>query len=172
MLRPSRGNLLRMSPTPGPIYNDFPRAGSMKSGFGPLLISLLLLSGCSKQAPQASSSQKAPDDSNTIAAVESNTPAPSDQNQPTAPEVPLPPPPPPSPVVKARALDGVRQNVVGDVDPQLTEELRNFIQQKKRMPQTFSEFATLRLDSIPRPPAGKKWAIDSESIEVKAVAAQ
>jgi len=84
----------------------------------------------------------------------------------------LPAPPPPSRVVNARALNPVRQNVTGEVDAQLTEELRTFIQQKKRMPQTFSEFATVRLDSVPRPPEGKKWAIDSESLEVKAVSAQ
>jgi hypothetical protein len=44
------------------------------------------------------------------------------------------------------------------------------VEQKKRLPQSFAEFATVRLDSIPRPPAGKKWVIDTDSFEVKAVA--
>ncbi len=77
---------------------------------------------------------------------------------------------PPMRSVLARADDQARQAVVGEVDPLLTEQLRTFIRQKNRMPASFSEFARARLDSVPRPPAGKKWVIDTESQEVKAVA--
>lgn len=132
---------------------------------------LLILNACHKTTPPATSSGNATEKTNATAAAEVDASA-SDQNPASSPGNPLPPPPPPSPVVKTRAVNAVRQNVIGEVDSQLTEELRNFVQQKQRMPQTFSEFATLRLDSIPRPPAGKKWVIDGETIEVKAVAAQ
>jgi hypothetical protein len=66
----------------------------------------------------------------------------------------------------------VRQAVTGDVDAFLTAELNNFIQQKKRLPESFAEFATLRLDSIPRPPENKKWVIDASDLQVKAVPAK
>ncbi len=83
-----------------------------------------------------------------------------------------PPEPPQAPLreVLARADDQSRQAVVGDVDPFLTAELQKFIQQKNRMPASFSEFTRARLDSVPRPPAGKRWVIDAASLEVKAVA--
>lgn len=83
-------------------------------------------------------------------------------------QAPQPEPPPP-PSVTARAENAPRQGVVGEVDPILTAELRNFIQLRQRMPVSFGEFARVRLDSIPRPPAGKKWAIDTTTLEVKAV---
>lgn len=79
------------------------------------------------------------------------------------------PEPPPPPSVVARAENAPRQSVVGEVDPVLTAELRNFIQLKQRLPVSFGEFARVRLDTIPRPPAGKKWAIDMTTLEVKAV---
>jgi hypothetical protein len=59
---------------------------------------------------------------------------------------------------------------VGDVDPYLTSQLKIFIQQKQRMPNSFTEFAHARLDSIPRPPEGKKWVIDGGAQQVKAAA--
>jgi len=82
-----------------------------------------------------------------------------------------PPEPPQAPLreVLSRADDKAHQAVVGEVDAFLTQQLRTFIQQKNRMPASFSEFARARLDTVPRPPAGKKWVIDTESLEVKAV---
>jgi hypothetical protein len=136
----------------------------------------ILVTGCPKKAPKAAVAP-ASADTNAAAAVEDNS-------QPTAlpdgaqasvspqPAQPLPPPPVPTREVASRAVNTVRQKVVGEVDAQLTSELRNFIQQKKRMPQSFAEFATMRLDSVPRPPEGKKWVIDAETQEVKAVASQ
>jgi hypothetical protein len=88
------------------------------------------------------------------------------------PVAPPEPPQPPSREVLARAENNARQAVVGEVDAVLTAELRAFFQQKNRLPATFAEFARARLDSVPRPPAGKKWVIDSENLEVKAVASQ
>ena len=91
--------------------------------------------------------------------------------QPTDGAQPAPavqPAPPPSPAVATRTDNTVHEAVAGDVDPFLTGQLQIFIQQKGRMPATFSELASARLDSIPRPPAGKKWAIDGADKQVKA----
>src|SRR6267154_1020010 len=80
---------------------------------------------------------------------------------PPAKPVPAKPLPAPPPSVAARADNYLRENVAGIPDPFLTEQLRTFIEQKHRMPESFAEFATSRLDSIPRPPEGKKWVIDT-----------
>lgn len=80
---------------------------------------------------------------------------------------------PPAPAnVTAHTQNAPAENVVGQVDPFLTQQLRIFMQQKGRMPQSFAELASTRLDSIPNPPLGKKWVIDTASREVKAVAAK
>ena len=79
---------------------------------------------------------------------------------------------PPPPNVTAHTQNAPAQNIVGQVDPFLTQQLGIFIQQKGRMPQSFAELASTRLDSIPNPPAGKKWVIDNATKEVKAVASQ
>ncbi len=57
----------------------------------------------------------------------------------------------------------------GQVDPFLTQQLRAFVQQKGRLPADFRELARTSLDSVPRAPAGMKWAIDPTTQEVKAV---
>jgi hypothetical protein len=77
-------------------------------------------------------------------------------------------PPVPTPAVQARAENNVRQSAEGEVDPFLTSELKKFVAKNHRLPQTFSEFASSQLDSVPRPPAGKKWVIDAASVQVKA----
>ena len=74
--------------------------------------------------------------------------------------------------ITANADNNLRQSVEGDVDQFLTAQLRIFVQKKGRLPQSFLEFKNASLDSMPRPPAGKKWAIDAASIQVKAVNAQ
>lgn len=68
----------------------------------------------------------------------------------------------------ARADNAVHDSVNGEANAFLTQQLRIFVQQKGRLPASFNELASTRLDSIPRPPAGKKWAIDSSTSEVKA----
>jgi hypothetical protein len=96
------------------------------------------------------------------------------QNTPPLPnpvkaEQPLPPPPRP---VAAVAENAPQQSVVGQVDPFLTEQLRIFVQQQRRLPRSFAELASTRLDSIPGPPPGMRWAIDASTTQVKAVKAQ
>src|SRR5260370_34887415 len=74
-----------------------------------------------------------------------------------------------APGVGTRAENTVRETVEGDVNPFLTDQLRIFVQQQGRLPRTFTEFVRARLDSTPRPPAGKMWAIDSGSSRIKPV---
>ena len=77
---------------------------------------------------------------------------------------------PPAPLkVTANADNYVRENVTGTVDPNLTAQLRNFVQTYGRLPQTCTEFANRGLDSMPRPPEGSKWVIDAPNQQVKAV---
>jgi hypothetical protein len=124
-----------------------------------LLAAALVAMGCHKKAAPAGT---ATESSSVTNAAEGEL-----ANGPVAP--PEPPQPPPREVL-ARADDKAHQAVVGEVDAFLTAQLRAFIQQKNRMPASFSEFTRARLDTVPRPPAGKKWVIDTESLEVKAVA--
>ena len=77
---------------------------------------------------------------------------------------------PPPAAVATRAENSVQANVTGQPDPFLTAQLRTFIKNKGRIPASFADFARQALDSIPQPPAGTKWAIDSSDQTVKAVA--
>lgn len=112
-----------------------------------------IVSGCSRSTPSVTTV------SNGVATF-TNRPVGASQNV-------LPPPPPP---VAARAENSLGLKVTGDIDLFLTSELQNFIQQQNRLPVSFAEFANLRLDSVPRPPPGKKWVIDRADLQVKAVA--
>jgi hypothetical protein len=53
------------------------------------------------------------------------------------------------------------------VVPFLTSQLRIFIQEKGRLPETFAEFAGARLDSVPRLDPGLTFVIDPATQEVK-----
>lgn len=110
-----------------------------------LAVAVLVLSGCRKQpeSPSGTAGQKPGD---------------------------APAAPPPK-YVSANAQNVPAENVAGEVNPFLTEQLRIFIREKGRMPESFAELARARLDSVPRAPEGKKWVIDTASKEVKAVAA-
>jgi hypothetical protein len=77
--------------------------------------------------------------------------------------------PPAPPKVAANADNYVRQNVTGTVDPNLTAQLRAFVQRNGRLPQSFTEFANRGLDSMPHPPEGTKWVIDAPNQQVKSV---
>jgi hypothetical protein len=77
--------------------------------------------------------------------------------------------PPPPAKVAANAENAVRENVSGQVDPNLTAQLRSFVQKYGRLPQSFTEFANRGLDSMPRPPEGTKWVIDAPNQQVKSV---
>ena len=127
---------------------------------------LLVIPGCHKKKPTADSAQaSAPAEAPSTPAEQSS--APLQSAPPPAQPVKALPPPPPS--VAARAENYLRQNVPGDPDAFLSAELRNFVQMKHRLPDSFSEFASVRLDSIPRPPEGKKWVIDIANLQVKSV---
>ena len=86
-----------------------------------------------------------------------------------APAKPLPPPPK---YVTANADNNIRQRVDGDVDAFMSGLLRSFVQKNSRMPQSFYEFSLKGMDTIPRPPEGKRWVIDASDLTVKAVPAQ
>jgi hypothetical protein len=57
----------------------------------------------------------------------------------------------------------------GVVVPFLTTQLRIFIQEKGRLPQSFAELAGARLDSVPRLDPGLTFIIDPATQEVKIV---
>lgn len=86
-----------------------------------------------------------------------------------APAQPLPPPPR---HIEAAAQNAPQASAAGEVNPFLTEQLRIFVQQYRRLPTSFTELATKRLDSVPGPPPGTKWVIDSSTMQVKAVKSQ
>ena len=86
-----------------------------------------------------------------------------------APPTTAPLQPPPN-YVAATARNAPEQNVAGEINAFLTEQLRIFIREKGRLPESFTELARARLDSVPRPPDGKRWVIDASSREVKAAA--
>ena len=77
-----------------------------------------------------------------------------------------------APSVAASADNSIQENVAGETDAFLTTQLRAFVQKKGRLPESFTEFHRTSLDSLPRPPAGKKWVIDKSSQSVKVVPAQ
>src|SRR5262249_38716080 len=112
--------------------------------------------GCHKKEAQSSNQSQNPGDLGT----------PVNAAPDAKPGEPLPPPPP---KVAANADNYIRQNVNGTVDPNLTAQLRTFIQRNGRLPQSFTEFANRGLDSMPHPPEGAKWVIDAPTQQVKAV---
>jgi hypothetical protein len=120
----------------------------------------LFVAGCQK-------SDAPPQQQPAPAADASPAPAPDSPNP-----AGLPPPPPPNPNVTARAENSVQANVGGQPDEFLTQQLRVFIQEKGRLPQTFAEFARARLDNVPKPPEGTKWVIDSATQQVEAAASK
>ena len=121
------------------------------------LLMALLATGCHKSDAPAGQ-QTAP--------VADTTPTPAPDSSGVAP---APPSPAPNPNVTARTENAVQANVTGEVNEFLTQQLRIFIQQQGRLPQSFAEFARARLDNVPKPPPGTKWVIDSTSQQVEAV---
>ena len=83
---------------------------------------------------------------------------------------PSPGQPRPNAVPPARTI---QERINGAIHAQMTVQLRMYMEKNGgRMPESFSEFANVRLDSIPRPPDGKKWVIDIATLQVKAVSAK
>jgi hypothetical protein len=139
-----------------------------------IALSICIGTGCKKKDSASPATAASSGQTNVTAAVSAPAPEqPSDSPPgyipPVAPPKSTVPTPPPR-FVTANADNMVRENVSGTVDGFLTQQLRTFIQQKNRMPESFSEFVSARLDSLPRAPEGKRWVIDGASLEVKAVA--
>lgn len=61
------------------------------------------------------------------------------------------------------------QPIEGRVHTFMTSQLRIFIREKGRMPESFAEFANARMDSVPFPPDGMEYAIDYHSRQIKIV---
>jgi hypothetical protein len=135
------------------------------------LLGAMVLLGCKKKEMASSDTGATVPQSDpaTQASPRAEGSAPEDQPiRIVTTEKPKPLPAPP-PYVAARAENALRQGIVGEVQPFLTEQLRIFVQKNHRMPESFGEFSNSRLDSIPRPPEGTKWVIDTASVQVKAV---
>src|ERR1041384_8356686 len=114
-----------------------------------LLVCWLGPAGCGKkQAPVPAS--PAPD------SVQSESQPAQDESASGAAQAPAPAPPPGS----APPQDQTPQPIGGVVVPFLTSQLRIFIQEKGRLPVSFTEFAGARLDSVPRLQPGLTFAID------------
>jgi hypothetical protein len=69
----------------------------------------------------------------------------------------------------APAFSQPHQPIEGRVHPFMTSQLRIFIREKGRMPESFAEFANARMDSVPFPPEGMEYAIDYSSRQIKIV---
>ena len=67
------------------------------------------------------------------------------------------------------APEGEVAALEGAVHPFMTSQLRRFIQEKGRLPESFSEFTTARMDSVPRPPPGMEYVIDANAQAAKVV---
>jgi hypothetical protein len=118
-----------------------------------LLGAALNLAGCHKQtAPAPAAQVEATTQSDTEPA-----PAQAQQRQAVAQSQPEP-----KPAANLQPVNGVAV-------PALTAQLRIFIQEKGRLPETFAELAGARLDSVPRLERGLAFAIDPTTQEVKIV---
>jgi hypothetical protein len=118
---------------------------------------VISVAACHKKQPEAPPTQSAETAGTTHG---------PDQPQAQTAAKPLPPPPA---VVAANADNYVRANVTGQPDPFLTQQLRGFISKYGRLPESFAEFKRQSLDSMPTPPEGTKWVIDSSDSQVKSV---
>jgi hypothetical protein len=77
--------------------------------------------------------------------------------------------PEPTPVPSAPTQPAPAQPIAGVVAPFLTSQLKIFIQEKGRLPESFAEFAAARLDNVPPLQAGLSFVIDPATREVKIV---
>lgn len=140
----------------------------MKIPLSLALVAVMVLPGCKREpaaAPPVDTSATA-----TAASQSAEAPPQAAPKAPQAPAAPGPPLPPPPRFVTAVAQNAPGQNVVGQVDSFLTGQLLKYVEQNHRLPRSFAEFTSSRLDTIPGPPPGKKWVIDAANLQVKAVA--
>jgi hypothetical protein len=128
----------------------------MKLLFASILIIGLATVACGKKkstAPEAA----------TPSTAAENVAAPDSSAEPVANE-PAPRPrrtaPAPIPQAVQPQARSVDEALIGAVHTFMTAQLKKFIEEQGRMPKDFSEFASSRMDSVPRPPAGMKFVID------------
>lgn len=135
-----------------------------------LLVVLVFSSmGCSKKDETLKADQSVPVIEPVAPATEGATPTPAPTPIKTAAK--------PVDAKKKAAPAGpvqtvFQQEIVGEIHANMTMQLRLFIQQKGRMPTSFSEFTSARMDSVPFPPAGKMYVIDAATQTVKIVKKQ
>jgi hypothetical protein len=122
------------------------------------------LSGCRKATPQANSVANGTPATHEQAA-ENNLPA-VDSGTATAGSAPTPAAPPPS----AASVIPITPSDPGNIDKtlaDLTQALRKYSFEKKRMPQSFSEvIAAGYVQPMPQAPPGKKFEIDPRTRHV------
>ena len=140
------------------------RNESMKNSFLPLLMAALALSSCRKNANSPATADQIPNPAE--AAAVGGSPATA-----TTPTRGAPPPVgTANPSTEATSPAGKGgEPLQGEVHGFMTLQLDRFVQQNGRMPNSFSEFASARMDSVPFPPPGKKYAIDYVTRQVKIV---
>ncbi len=129
-------------------------------------IGLISLAGCGKKAAPAAETAPAPAPENQAPA---DAAAPAAQTTPERPS---------RPTVVARdtvapvapaPLPAESQALVGAVHGFMTQQLHIFVQQYGRLPQSFGEFTSARMDSVPRPPEGTRYVIDTNAMVVRVV---
>src|SRR5437867_4432862 len=131
-----------------------------------LLIATAAGGGCGHKKPPA------PKLSET--ASETTPEVSNDSVPPPAASAPAAVSPRPSPAAARtpRPAEPVRiesESLVGIVHPFMTDQLKRFIEENGRFPRDFGEFASTRMDSVPRAPEGFRFAIDRTTVEVKLV---
>ena len=77
--------------------------------------------------------------------------------------------PPATPAAESTAAAVAPTPVEGLVDTFMTQQLQIFIREQGRMPVSYNEFATARMDSPPLPPEGMEFIIDQATRQVKLV---
>lgn len=70
---------------------------------------------------------------------------------------------------EAAQTPAVTGPIEGMVHPFMTEQLHIFIREQGRMPASYQEFATTRMDSPPLPPEGMEFVVDAATRQVKVV---
>ena len=146
---------------------------AMKYSTALVALVLGLSFGCRKKEPApapVAATENAP--AAETAAAPAPAPAPYTPGPSAAPPVPAKPLPAPPKYVTANADNKIQERVQGEVDAALTGQLREFVNRNGRMPSSFYEFTLRGLDTIPRPPEGKRWVIDATDMAVKSVPAK
>jgi hypothetical protein len=135
----------------------------MKSFLALVALAAFVSTGCARQDPPAAQAVQSP--AETPGTLPDNRPVDASTSVPGAHAKPATRAA--APLKAAEAKNAVP--LEGLVHVFMTTQLRKFIQETGRLPTDFSEFSSARLDSVPFPPDGMKYAIDYATLEVKAV---